>query len=302
MPHSPPLVSVIIPTYNRGSLINETIISVTQQTYKNYELIIIDDASTDKTADWIAENYPEFQLIRLDNNVGNAAARNIALRKAKGDLIAFLDHDDQWSSNYLQVQVNALQNAPQAILSYCNYFEVKEDGSQCLHNLKPKNIYPDFTYHLLMHNIIHSFSLTVIKKSALFEVGLLNESFQISNDFELYLRLSLVGKIIHIPEALVFKYIHGNNLGRKHWLWYQETLKMYDLFFEQDFSQAYRHLQNQIKCHAMVALFKSVWAIKKDIWFAIVVQTKALMFAPIHRFFLLSQRWQKILYKLKLIH
>jgi hypothetical protein len=148
-----------------------------------------------------------------------------------------------------------------------------------------------------MYNIIHSFSLTLIKKSALFEIGLLNESFHISNDFELYIRLSVIGKIIHIPEALVFKHIHNNNLGRKHWLWYKETLKMYNLFFQQDYSQPYHHLQNQIKCHAMVALFKSVWAIKKDYWFAIVVQTKALMFDPIYRFRLLSQRWQKILSK-----
>lgn len=289
----PPLVSVIIPTYNRGSLIKETIESVLQQTYHNYELIIVDDASTDKTADWIAENYPQLQLIRLSQNLGNAGARNKGLQVAQGDFIAFLDHDDRWLPTYLLTQVATLQSHPTAVLSYCDYFEIREDNSKYLHNLKPWSIYPDFTYHLLMQNVIHSLSLAVMRKSALLEVGFFNESLRICNDIELYLRFSIIGTIIHLPQALVCKYNHQDNLCHKYWLWYQDLLKVYSIFFSQSFSHPYSHLQGQIKCHGLVTLFKFVWKYQQDYLFALVTQSQALIYAPRYRLQLLTTRWRK---------
>jgi len=288
-----PLVSVIIPTYNRGSLLRETIESVLQQTYSNYELIIVDDASSDNTSAWIAEHYPQFPLLILPINLGSAGARNVGLKRAKGEFIAFLDHDDRWLPEYLEVQVKTLQSQAKTVLSYCDYFEVREDHSEVLVNLKPWSIYPDFTYHLLMQNIIHSLSITLIRKTALLEVGVFHESLQICNDVELYLRLSCYGKIIYIPQSLVLKYSHGENLCKNYWLWYKEKLRVYDIFFSGGSSQPYSHLQGQIKCHGMVTLFKVVWKYKHDYLFALVTQLQALKFAPLYRFNLLSSRWKK---------
>lgn len=292
------LVSVIIPTYNRGFLIKDTIESVIKQSYKNYELIIIDDASTDKTADWISKNYPEFKLIRMQKNVGNAAARNIGINASKGEFIAFLDHDDQWLPNYLESQVKQLQFFPEAVLSYCNYFEVSQNNNKILKNLKPLSAYDDFTYHLLMQNVIHSLSLTLLRKSSLLEAGSLNESLHICNDIDLYLKLSVRGKILHLPEALVLKNNHDNNLSRNYWLWSKEIIKVYDQFFEKNYAVPYLQFKNQVKCHEMVKLFKLVWPIYKDYKFALWTQFKALTFDPHYRFTLLSQRWKKQLSKL----
>jgi glycosyltransferase involved in cell wall biosynthesis len=285
-----PLVSVIIPTYKRGDLIAKTIDSVTQQTYSNYELIIVDDASPDRTADWIAENYPQFSLIRLPKNLGNGAARNIGLKAAQGEFIAFLDHDDQWQPEYLATQVETLQSNPDAVLCYCNYLEVREDETTIFHDLTPKKIYTDFTYYLLMWNIIDSFSLALIRKQSLFQVGLLNESLKICNDMELYLRLSTHGKIIHVPQALVFKYRHKNNLCNDYWLWSRDELALHDIFFASEISQPYRHLKSQIKSYAVLKILRQTWPFHHDLLFAAAMITKSFILAPRYRLQLVSKR------------
>jgi glycosyltransferase involved in cell wall biosynthesis len=285
-----PLVSVIIPTYKRGNLVGKTIDSVIKQTYSNYELIIVDDASPDDTADWIAKNYPQLQLIRLPKNLGNGAARNIGLKASQGEFIAFLDHDDQWQPEYLATQVETLQSNPDAVLCYCNYWEIRDDNTKIFHDLTPKAIYPDFTYYLLMWNIIDSFSLAVIRKSALLAVGLLNESLKICNDMELYLRLSSYGKIIHVPETLVFKYRHQDNLCNDYWLWVKDELALHDIFFATEISQPYRHLKSQVKSYAVLKILRKTWSSHQDWFFALVMITKSFLLAPRYRLELLSKR------------
>jgi glycosyltransferase involved in cell wall biosynthesis len=263
-----PRISIIIPTYNRGSLIQATLESIRQQTYTDYEVIIVDDASQDNTVTWIAQHYSQYRLISLPNNRGGAAARNVGLQVAQGEFIAFLDHDDQWLPDYLITLLKAFELTPEAVMVYGDYFEVREDGTQVLNKLHPWAIYSDFTYHILMQNVIHTLSITIIRKSALIEVGFFQESLKICNDVELYLRLSSYGKIIHIPEALVLKYRHRGNLCNNYWLWYQDILQVYTLFFEASISKPYTHLKGQIKCHALVTLFKVVWKYKQDYLFA----------------------------------
>lgn len=293
-----PFISVIIPTYNRGSLVRETIESVFQQTYRNYELIIVDDASVDGTADWIAEHYPELPLIRLSENAGGAEARNIGLRQAKGDFIAFLDHDDRWFPEYLEQQVSSVRSSENIVLSYCDYFEVFVDGSKTFRSGKPREEYPDFTEHLLMQNVIHSLSLTMIRKSALLTVGFFHKSLRICNDLELYLRLSVTGDIVHLPLSLVWKYRHSENSCNNYWLWCREILEVHELFFARDFSKPYLDRKPRIQCHAMVTLGKVVWQYRRDYRFALFTQWKAFRFAPLYRFRLLSKRWKKFVYSL----
>ncbi|MEG3439828.1 glycosyltransferase [Pannus brasiliensis CCIBt3594] len=293
IPTPEPFISVIIPTYNRGALLRETIESVLQQTYRNYEVIIIDDASGDGTADWIAEHYPELPLIRLSENVGGAEARNIGLRQAKGDFIAFLDHDDRWMPDYLEQQIAVIRSSENIVLSYCDYFEVFVDGSKTFRSGKPRASYPDFTDHLLMQNVIHSLSLTMIRRSALLEVGFFDRSLRICNDLELYLRLSVAGDIVHLPRALVWKYRHSENACNNYWLWCRELLEVYELFFARDFSHPYLDRRSRIKSHAMVTLCKVVWRYKRDYRFALFTQWKAFYFAPLYRLQLLSTRWKK---------
>lgn len=99
-----PTVSVIIPTYNRRNLVELALVSVVQQTYQDYEIIVVDDGSTDGTASWVGLHYPQVRLIQRQENQGVAAARNIGVCEARGRFIAFLDSDDQWLPTYLERQ------------------------------------------------------------------------------------------------------------------------------------------------------------------------------------------------------
>lgn len=102
-----PLVSVVIPTYNRGYLIERTINSVLSQTYTNFELLIVDDASTDNTEQIISNIHDKrLNYIRLEQNTNGTKPRNIGIQNSKGDFIAFLDSDDEWLPNKLEKQLN----------------------------------------------------------------------------------------------------------------------------------------------------------------------------------------------------
>ena len=122
------LVSVIMPSYNTDKFIKQSIESVIDQTYKNWELIIVDDCSTDNTDDVVASISDE-RIIYLKNKVNSGAAmsRNRALREAKGRWIAFLDSDDLWSPDKLEKQIKFMEDNDYHF-SYTNYKEINEDG------------------------------------------------------------------------------------------------------------------------------------------------------------------------------
>lgn len=122
-------VSIIMPSYNTGRFIAETIRSVMAQTYENWELIIVDDCSTDNTDDVVAGfSDPRIRYLKNEVNSGAAVSRNRALREAKGRWIAFLDSDDLWCPEKLEKQVAFMEKNGYAF-SYTNYSEIDEDSS-----------------------------------------------------------------------------------------------------------------------------------------------------------------------------
>lgn len=125
-----PLVSIITPTYNSEKFIKETINSVIQQNYNNWEMIIVDDCSKDKTIEFVKNVIKEnkkFTLISLKENVGAGIARNIAIKKAKGKYIAFLDSDDIWSKNKLEKQINFMEENNYNF-TFTDFHRINEDG------------------------------------------------------------------------------------------------------------------------------------------------------------------------------
>lgn len=126
------LVSVITPAFNSGRFIAETIMSVQSQTYKNWEMIIVDDCSTDKTRELVLsfqEKDPRIKYYRNENNKGTAYSRNLALRKAKGKWIAFLDSDDIWHPEKTERQLEFMIKNNYHF-SYTNYCEIDEDSNE----------------------------------------------------------------------------------------------------------------------------------------------------------------------------
>jgi len=117
-----PQVTVIIPLYNKGSYIHRALNSVFTQTFQNYEVIVVDDGSTDNGPDVAARfNDPRLRLIR-QANAGPGSARNRGVDEAQGKYVAFLDADDEWLPEFLAYSLTNLQNHPECVLSTCNYF------------------------------------------------------------------------------------------------------------------------------------------------------------------------------------
>lgn len=125
------LVSIIMPSYNTEKYISESIESIIAQTYKNWELLIIDDCSEDLTIQIIQKYlkvYPNIFLIQLEKNSGAAVSRNKGIEKANGEYIAFLDSDDLWEENKLEIQINFMKENNCAF-SFTEYMEIDEMGN-----------------------------------------------------------------------------------------------------------------------------------------------------------------------------
>jgi len=140
------LISIIMPNYNGERFIKDSIDTILNQTYKNWELLIVDDCSKDKSIEIIKKNYNDkrIKLIKLYENKGSAYARNEALRQAQGRYIAFLDSDDLWLDNFLEEQMRFLQ-VNKASLVYCSYYMIDENNKEILNPyiVKDKVSYKD---------------------------------------------------------------------------------------------------------------------------------------------------------------
>src|SRR5579862_3053497 len=123
-------ISVVIPVYNSESTIVRAVESIAAEATAGAEIVVIDDGSTDATPD-VLESYKPMLCVVRQANAGPAAARNEGVRRSKGEFVAFLDSDDYWLPGRLETTVNALENNPKAVLSFCDYIAV-DDHSNAL--------------------------------------------------------------------------------------------------------------------------------------------------------------------------
>ena len=204
-----PLVSVIIPTYNRSNVIHKAIESVLQQTYKNLELIVVDDGSTDNTSDTLA-SYKDKLTVIHQNNAGPSAARNRGVESSRGQIIAFQDSDDLWLPTKIERQVDIMQKLDKSVpCCLCNAIVHFPDGrkktSFDLAPIKPSysvGIWKNVTRILSTRFVLFTQSVAVRRK-VLTRIGGFDESFSIMEDHDLALHLSLVGPWAYIKEPLV---------------------------------------------------------------------------------------------------
>lgn len=141
-----PLVSVIIPTYQRVAKLERAIRSIAQQNYPNVEIIVVDDHSSDSTFELVhrlQDEDPRIQYIRMESNVGPAGARNAGVAKSKGDYIAFLDSDDEWLPEKLRLQVDVLEEFPDAgiVFTDCRMINTKTGSIQKLSSINNKFLF-----------------------------------------------------------------------------------------------------------------------------------------------------------------
>ncbi|WP_075323100.1 glycosyltransferase family 2 protein [Acidithiobacillus albertensis] len=204
------LVSVVLPTFNRGHIIELSIRSVLAQTYNNLEIIVIDDASTDDTEKKIEElNDSRIKYIKLKENVGASAARNLGISLAKGNLVAFQDSDVIWLPRKLEYQISSyfdmLRHNENVVGCYCRHIKIS--------NKKIADVIPSIyttadqngQYHsALMHRNFIDTPTLMVKKCALQNVGGFDISLSTDEDWDLALKLTKFNRLALTDEILVY--------------------------------------------------------------------------------------------------
>ena len=197
-----PKVSVIIPAYNAERFLRQTIESVLAQTFRDFEIIVVDDGSKDETAE-IAESFGAPVICRRKTNGGVSSARNLGIKEAKGEYVAFLDADDLWEPTKLEKQVARLDEQPQVGLCFAAVQRIDENDLP-LNKIEAED-YPDFCEALLLYSCVVSGSCSsaMIRKKLTETAGKFNEDYTNYEDWDYWLRLSLLTEFSAIPEYLV---------------------------------------------------------------------------------------------------
>jgi glycosyltransferase involved in cell wall biosynthesis len=211
-----PKVSVIIPTYNRAHLIGRAIQSVLNQTYQDFELIVVDDGSTDNTNEVIKEfsqKDKRILYIKHDKNKGGSAARNTGIKAARGEYIAFQDSDDEWLPEKLEKQMGILEKVSQEVgVVYTGFWRIKEDKKKYTPSDKVLKKEGDIHNELLKGNFITTQSI-IVRKECFKEMGYFDESLPRLQDWELVLRLSEKYKFKFIDEPLLCSYYNDESIS-----------------------------------------------------------------------------------------
>jgi len=195
-----PFISIIIPTYNRYDFLLEAVQSVKNQSYKNFELIIVDDGSTDKTSE-LSERK---DLVYLkQENKGPAAARNAGVKLAAGEWIAFLDSDDLWHKEKLQKQLDFINNNTDCKIVYTDELWFRKGVRVNKKNIHKK--YSGWIYSYCLKLCIVGASTILMTKNLWNEFDGMDENLPVAEDYDLWLRLSAKYKFYYLDEQLITK-------------------------------------------------------------------------------------------------
>lgn len=204
-PHKPPRVSVVVAAFNAESTLAEALASVAAQTYRDFELIAVDDGSSDSTPRLLETSARQWPWLRWEHqeNSGVAATRTRGIQLARGEWIAFLDADDLWLPHKLAMQMAEVDRDPQLSLVYCDvrYFSRHGEAKQTMFEQRA-HATGDVLRELFMNNFILT-SAALVRKSALLEAGGFNATHRVNEDVDLWLRIAEHHKFGCIEEVLV---------------------------------------------------------------------------------------------------
>ncbi len=209
-----PKVSIIIPTYNRAKMLSRAIKSVLNQTFQDFELIIVDDGSTDNTKE-VVENFQKqdsrINYIWMKNSGRPAKPRNIGIKNSKGKYIAFLDSDDEWMPEKLEKQIILFENSNINKLGFvgCNILNI--DTLKNFNKIYKMPRIRKLFKHLLIRNFLMTPSI-LVKKSVIEDVGLFDENFEVADDWDMWIRISQKYDFDFVDEVLVKRYIHTQSI------------------------------------------------------------------------------------------
>jgi glycosyltransferase involved in cell wall biosynthesis len=211
-----PAVSVIMPTYNRAKLLGRAIQSILDQTYQDFELIIVDDGSTDDTESLVKSfNSEKIRYIRHRKNRGASAGRNTGIRSAQGEYVALQDSDDEWMPEKLEKQMRAFATAPPEVgVVYTGFYIIVNNKKKYMPSasITPKdgNIFSS----IIKGEYLVSPQTIVVKRECFERAGMFDERFPAMEDWELSLRLSRHYHFKYINEPLVLYYVQPDSISR----------------------------------------------------------------------------------------
>lgn len=210
------LVSVIIPTYNNAQFVCDAIDSVLAQTYKNYEILLVDDGSMDNTRK-VVEKYDGKQIRYIyQENKGLAGARNTGIKASRGELIAFLDADDMWLPEKLERQVSLINGFPNVGIVGCGYYGLDESGER-VKETKGKNYSNKelLLNDLMVRNVVTGSGSGVLARKECFEkAGLFDESFRSTEDRDMWYRILNFYDLKFVADYLVVIRVRKNSLSK----------------------------------------------------------------------------------------
>lgn len=210
-----PEVSVIIPTYNRARMLGDAVRSVLGQSFTGFELIVVDDGSTDDTQRLLSSWAGRLEVIKT-NRSGVSSSRNLGARKARGRWLAFLDSDDLWLPEKLELQLQAHHRQPEFLISHTDEFWVRRGVRVNPMRKHAKRGGRIFAYCLPMCRI--SPSSVLIDRGLFSRIGGFDRQYRVCEDYELWLRIAARHPVLYLDRELIVKRGgHEDQLSSSHW-------------------------------------------------------------------------------------
>ena len=272
-----PAVSVVIPTYNRASYIGEALESVLSQTFKDWELIVVDDGSTDNTQGVIKSFLNKDNRIRCirQENRGAVAARNKALEVASGKYVAFLDDDDRWLPDKLEMQVKVMESDPEIGFCYMRFQIYKKVENR----LEKGKLFPEFlaTKFEELPDVFIAPCSAMFRKSCLDCAGLFDTRYKQCDDFDFWLRIGQICKIQPIDKIGAFTVMDGRTHNASNELKVWQT--GIDILTNLKLTPQYQHCKGLVKTHIAkrYCWIAREYLDRRSYWPAALNFTKALL-------------------------
>jgi glycosyltransferase involved in cell wall biosynthesis len=200
-----PFISVVIPTYNRLELLKLTVDSVRNQSYDNFEIIVVDDGATDGTGKWLDQQ--DDLIVVHQSNSGIAAARNKGISMAGGDWVSFVDHDDIWAREKLRIQADFIGENPECHLVAARHIRLGTPGPWIG---RPRWIKGDLFVDLFSKSFIHTSSV-IIRKDVIESIGGFPTRYRFADEFHVWLKIAAQSHIAYYTGALVFIRFYESN-------------------------------------------------------------------------------------------
>jgi len=206
-------ISVVIPTYNSLEYLPDALNSVVNQTYVDWELIIVNDGSSDKTDEWVSQQSDPRIILICQENKGKSAARNVGIERAASEYIAFLDADDYWETTKLEKQIKYIENNPEIGLVY-TWTNLADQQCQPTGRIISSDAHGHVWKELVQYNILACGSTPLVRRICFETVGKFDPDLPLAQDWDMWIRIAAKYPFGVIKEPLVRYRQHRNNTSK----------------------------------------------------------------------------------------